>query len=98
MKGTPLLKRLSRSNKNTKFTSPVIRKPLVSSPPKSANRAEAVKLQELIEKWKRVCRDALIELQTESSLEELANTLRFDIATIGPYDPVEDCFIERVSE
>jgi hypothetical protein len=96
MKGTPLVKRLSRSNKNTKFTSPVIRKPLVVTPAKSVNRGEALKLQDLIEKWKRVCQDVMLELQSETTLEELANLLRFDIETIGPYDANEDCFVERV--
>ncbi len=101
---TPLTKRLSRSNVNTKFKSPVVRKPITpqslpkEKPLKRTNstrdsRTDAVELLQLIQKWKRVCQEILIDLQTEGTLEELARELRFELETVGDYDSVNDCFV-----
>jgi hypothetical protein len=83
-------------NSNPKFKSPVVRKPVPSTAvPITKNKAcrnEVIELQKLIAKWKSISQDIIQDLQTEETLQELAQTLRFDIQMIGDYDVSQDCF------
>jgi hypothetical protein len=81
---------------NTKFKSPVIKK--IPSRPQQIttknSRNEVVELQKLIRKWKDTSQELLLDLQTKETLQDLAQSLRFDIQVIGKYDLSQDCFVE----